>query len=459
MKRFPLKASVALLCASIAAPSLMAADLQSELLYLRESNPLLRASDFAVKAADARQRAAQSGWYPKVDLTGDIGPEEITTTNYNGTDPGDPSKTDLTRKKWSLSVNQNLYSGGRTQATVDMADLSLDIKRAEYSATSQEVLLEAVVSYLQVLKNYVLIRLATINEETTQRQLDLERKRVQMGGGVVVDEMQASTRLQVVRERRVVYEQDMRDALATYEQVFGKTPDLNLLQDLQTYQAQMPESLEQAIEVAIENNPRLLAAKLSAEKAESSIKLEEADFGPSFDLSMTYNKDRDAAGLYEKEEKTILLTTSWNWYNGGEDVNLVEAAEYDQLEAVELQRNTRNRTLESVRLAWNQYQKGLERQELLEGATQTARSVMEGRKRLRDSGKETALAVLDAEVEYFGILANKVNAMIEARIGSYRLLSTLGLLNIQELNLEEEEMLLPVRPVTESINSLLADAR
>ena len=457
MKRFPLKASVALLCASIAAPPILAADLQSELLYLRESNPLLRASDFAVKAADARRDASKSGWYPKVDITSEFGREVIRTTNMST--PGEPGSTDLEPNKWSISVSQNLYSGGRTTATIDTAELSLDIKEAEYSATSQEVLLEAVVSYLQVLKNYVLIRLATINEETTQRQLELERKRVQMGGGVVVDEMQASTRLQVVRERRVVYEQDMRDALATYEQVFGKTPDLNLLQDLQTYQAQMPESLEQAIEVAIENNPRLLAAKLSAEKAKEAIDIERADFGPSIDLSIGHKDDRSAAGLYQKEETTVFLTTSWNWYNGGEDVNLVEAAEYDQLEAVELQRNTRNRTLESVRLAWNQYQKGLERQELLEGATQTARSVMEGRKRLRDSGKETALAVLDAEVEYFGILSNKVNAMIEARIGSYRLLSTLGLLNIQDLNLEEEEMLLPVRPVAESINSLLADAR
>ena len=62
-------------------------------------------------------------------------------------------------------------------------------------------------------------------------------------------------------------------------------------------------------------------------------------------------------------------------------------------------------------------------------------------------------------VEYFGILANKVNAMIEARIGSYRLLSTLGLLNIQQLNIEGEKMDLPVRPIRDAINDLLGTSK
>ena len=443
--------------ASLLTPSVLAAELQNELLFLRDNNPLIRASDFAVKAADARERAAESGWYPKVDLSADIGPEKITTTNYNGNTPGDPSTTDLTRKKWSISVSQNLYSGGRTSATVETAKLSRDIKSTEYTATSQEVLLEAVVAYLQVLRSHILMRLGEINEKTTQTQLDLEQKRVRMGGGVVVDEKQAATRLQVVKERRVVYEQEMRDALATYEQVFGRVPDLDSLEDLETYRTQMPQSLDEAITFAEDKNPRLLAAKLSAEKAMASITLERADFGPSVDLVVNYNNDRDAAGLYEKEEQTVLLTTTWNWYNGGEDTALAEAARFDQLEAVEIYKNTKDRTFESVRLAWNQYQKGIERRDLLKEAANTALDVMEGRKRLRDSGKETALAVLDAEVEYFGILANKVNAMIEARIGGYQLLSTLGLLNIQDLGLEEKEMVLPVRPVNVAIDEILAN--
>ena len=459
MKKFPVKRCVVLMTLAIASQYAQAGGLQSELVQLRANNPLLRASDFAVKAAQARQQVAQAAWLPKVTLTADAGPEELTTTNYNGATPGDPNTTDLQRRKWGLSIEQNLYNGGRTVATEAIADLSLGIKQAEYSATSQEVLLEALVAYLQVLKNQIQIELATINEETTKQQLDLEQKRVAKGGGIIVDEMQAATRLQVVRERRVIYEQEMRDALAAYEQVYGQAPDLTKFEDLATYSARMPKSLDEAIDVAVKGNPRLLAAKLTSDKANESINIEKAGFMPTVDLAVTHNRDKNAAGLYKKNENSVLLKASWNLYSGGQNKFLTQAAAFDQMEAVELEANARNRVLESVRMAWNQYQKGIERVELLESATQTARSVMDGRKRLRDAGKETALAVLDAEVEYFGILANKVDAMIEARIGSYRLLSTLGLLNIQQLNIDGEKMDLPVRPIRDAINDLLGTSK
>ena len=455
MKKTKISSCVLLVCAALAAPLAGASDLQSELNHLRDSHPLLRASDFAAQAAQARESAAKASWLPQVSLVVDGGTEEITTTNYNGSIPGTPATTDLNRRKNGITIEQNLYNGGRTTATINMAGLAHEIKRVEYSAASQDVLLQAVVSYLQVLKGEILVKLAAYNEETTQKQLDLERMRVQKGGGIIVDEMQASTRLQIVRERRVVYEQDIRDALTTYEQVFGKAPDLAKFQDLGVFAARMPQNLDEAIAMAERTNPRLAAAKLAVSKAQQSIALEKAGFLPTLDLSLTHNRDKNAAGLYKKDENTALLKLSWNLLGGVQANSLSKAAAFDQMEATELEANAQRKTLESVRMAWNQYQKGVERVALLDAATKSARTVMNGRKRLRDSGKETALAVLDAEVEFFGILANKVNAMIEARIGSYRLLSAIGLLNIKELSLDAGTLEFPLRPIDEAISELV----
>jgi adhesin transport system outer membrane protein len=110
-----------------------------------------------------------------------------------------------------------------------------------------------------------------------------------------------------------------------------------------------------------------------------------------------------------------------------------------------------------VRVAWNQYKKGMERLELLETAVKSSQGVMRGRKKLRDAGKETALAVLDSEVEHFGLLANKVNAIIDARMGSYRLLSALGKLDINTINLDEGKFELPVQSINKAIKELVGD--
>ena len=457
MKKPQLKVLTALVLAACAGTPTWAGDLKSELIHLRENNPLLRATSFALSAAEEREGAANAGWYPKLSITSDAGREKLVNTSATNGVPQAPTPTDLHRQKKGITLEQNVFSGGKTLATTQIAKIEREIKSSEQRATSQEVLLEAMVAYLQVLKSHMLISLSGINEETTLNQLKSEKMRVEKGGGIAVDELQAETRLQVVRERRVVYEQGMRDALASYEQVFGKTPDISKFQDVKDFIKVMPKNLDEALALGMENNPRLKATKLAAEKAGKVIALERSAYMPSFDVAVTHNRDNNAAGLYKRDEDSVLLKMSWNLFSGGETVKRTSAAGYDQKEAMEREANARNKTLESVRMAWNQYQKGAERVALLENATKTSRAVMNGRKKLRDAGKETALAVLDAEVEHFGVLANKVNAMIDARIGSYRLLSTIGMLNINQLNIDGDQVDLPVRSVDEAIKSLLND--
>lgn len=450
-----------LICMAIAGLSvtqLHAADLQSELIYLRDNHPMLRATSFALTAAEKRETAAKAGWFPKVDIAMESGPEKITTTPYaSGAPSPTPQATELQRKKQAVTVTQNLFNGGKTLATTNVAKIERQMKDADRSATSQEVLLEAITAYLSVLKNQMLISLSMINEETTKRQLEMEKQRVERGGGVIVDELQAATRLQIVRERRVIYEQGMRDAVSSYEQVFGKAPELKQFQDVDIIQSRMPASVDTAIEDAENSNPRLLAARLATERSYRLISMENAGFMPNVDLVGTHNRERDSGQLYRKEEDSVLVKMSWNVFSGRETISRAQAAAYDYRESAEKEKNIGNKTKESVRVAWNQYKKGIERLELLESAVKTSQGVMRGRKKLRDAGKETALAVLDSEVEHFGLLANKVNAMIDAKMGSYRLLSALGKLDIESLNLEQGQFEIPVQSLDRAVKSLVGD--
>lgn len=455
MKKNLISVAIAGLASGLAMP-LYAADLQSELIYLRDNHPMLRASSFAVTAAEKREIAAKAGWYPKIDVAAERGNEKISTTSYSTPgNPGDPKLSDLPREKKTVTVTQNLFNGGKTLAATGVAKVERQMKNADRSATSQEVLLEAMTAYLNVLKNQMLISLSEINEATTQRQLEMEKQRVERGGGVIVDELQAATRLQIVRERRVLYEQGLRDAISSYEQVFGKTPDLKAFQDVLIMDKRMPASVDSAMEEADDTNPRLQAARMATERAYRLISIENAGFMPTVDLVGVRNRENDAGQLYRKDEDSVLLKLNWNVFAGRETVSKAQAAAYDYRESAEKEKNISNKTKESVRVAWNQYKKGIERLNLLESAVKTSQGVMRGRKKLRDAGKETALAVLDSEVEHFGLLANKVNAMIDAKMGSYRLLSTLGRLDIEALNLDSGAFEIPVQPIDKAVKELV----
>ncbi len=455
MKKNLISVAIAGLASGLAMP-LYAADLQSELIYLRDNHPMLRASSFAVTAAEKREIAAKAGWYPKIDVAAERGNEKISTTSYSTPgNPGDPKLSDLPREKKTVTVTQNLFNGGKTLAATGVAKVERQMKNADRSATSQEVLLEAMTAYLNVLKNQMLISLSEINEATTQRQLEMEKQRVERGGGVIVDELQAATRLQIVRERRVLYEQGLRDAISSYEQVFGKTPDLKAFQDVLIMDKRMPASVDSAMEEADDTNPRLQAARMATERAYRLISIENAGFMPTVDLVGVRNRENDAGQLYRKDEDSVLLKLNWNVFAGRETVSKAQAAAYDYRESAEKEKNISNKTKESVRVAWNQYKKGIERLNLLESAVKTSQGVMRGRKKLRGAGKETALAVLDSEVEHFGLLANKVNAMIDAKMGSYRLLSTLGRLDIEALNLDSGAFEIPVQPIDKAVKELV----
>ncbi len=446
----------ALLCASA-----QANPLELELRNVLESHPGIKAAQLAIAASESRVGAARASLYPRVNLTGDAGRERLSSTSYdfnNGwaTRPkSEANRSDLDRSQAALNIEQNLWSGGRREASIAVASADKSIQELNLDAQTQEVLLEAITAYLQVARYLTLIRLATLNQETTERQLEMERKRVDGGGGIQVDVLQARTRLQIVRERKVFYEQGLRDVVANYEQVFGRAPNLDAIQDLVGFDDKMPASSVAATARALEVNPRLKVAARQIERAGELINLERAGFSPTLDLVAAHSNARNVQQIAQKEETSVLLRMNWNLFSGFETTSRAQAAVNDREEQRQRELVAKNRVIETIRVTWNQITNGKERVELLDSAAGIARDVMEDRKRLRDAGKEPALAVLDSEVEYYGVLANKVNAIFDTRINSYKLLSAMGELTPQTMGLDGQ-FRLPVKPLVVNLETIAA---
>lgn len=449
----------------LACASAQAMPLQDELLRVLTDHPLIRASRHAAAAAQERVEAAQAGGMPRIALSGDGGTETIRSTSYKpsaamelGNDgtvtPG--TRSDLVRRKVGLSWEQTLYDGGRVQSAVDLATKDVGLQALNQQALTQDLLLEALTAYLQVGRYQTLIGLSRLNEETTRNQLDLESKRVEGGGGIAVDVMQARTRLQIVKERRVFYEQALRDAMANYEQTFGRAPDAGQLQDLGIYQEGLPASLPEALNSGLQNSPKLKISTLQIGKAEEQVLSARAGGLPVVELVASRNFERGAGAVARRDDYAMLLRMNWTFSTGGESGHRVAAALKDKDELTERDVAQRNKVRESIRVSWNQLVNGRERLELLDSAAGIARDVMLNRKRLRDAGKETALSALDAEVEYFGVLANKINAMYDTRIGAYRLMAAMGALTPESLGLGSG-FRLPVQPLKVDLKAIAGE--
>ncbi len=422
--------------------------LQEELQNLLGAHPSLRASQRALEASERRVGVAFAAQLPRLTYTGDTGKENINLNNG-------ANLTELDRRKSSMVLEQNIFNGGRRSAAVSQAEIDRTIQGLNLEASRQDIMLEGITAYLQVARYLTLIELTKRNEEITRKQLELETKRVQMGGGIAVDQQQAETRLQVVKERRVFFEQSLRDALATYEQVFGRAPDQRRMQDVGIFSKAMPVTMLDAVQRSMTANPRLSIAALQVQRADRQITVEQSAYVPSIDLVATHNQDVNVNQIRNRDEKSVLVRATWNLFSGLETYNRMQAAVKDHEEQQERQQATSNKTRESVRIAWNQITNGNERLEFIERAVKSAAEVLQNRKQLRDAGKETAVVVLDAEVEYFGILSTKVNAIFDTRIGAYKLLAAMGELTPERIGVNAPSLDVPMRPLDQILKEIV----
>lgn len=466
MKSTTFKMSV-LCAASLCAANLYANTLQIELFHALQNNPQMQATRHSASAADMRSRAAEASRLPTFNLSYDNGIERInslplaTQRTYAGTPGTQIMSGQGANWMWSqerrsgYSINSQLpvYNGGKTSATIEVARIDSRVALHNEKAQEQDILLEGITAYLGVARAKTLVELAKQNEETTAKQLELETKRVQAGGGVKVDAMQAQTRLQIVRERVVYYNQMLREAIARYEQTFGRAPVLDKIQDLDIPDVAMPGSVFSALQLAREGNPRLKAALLGIERAEHQLTIAQAATKPAVDIIGAINRTENTNQTARREDGALFLRASWAINLGGEQFKREQAAVSDNMEARAKAEAAESRVNESVRIAWNQVINGKERLQLLANAAKISRSVMMDRKILRDAGKETALATLDAEVEYYGVLSNKVNNLYETRIGAFRLLAAIGKLTPEDVGVEGG-FKLPVKPLLVDIDAL-----
>ena len=198
--------------------------LKVELQELVKTHPEILSRQSSLVAAREGIDKAYAGYLPRVDVVGAYGPQYIDSplTEQNGGSAWVSQAQILSGR-----ITQNLFDGFATPANVRSARLNVEVAESTLAGTRQNVIYTGIAAYIEVLRQNQLIQLSRESELTIMRQLNLEDERVQRGGGIAVDVLQAKSRLQLAKERRVSFEGALADAIARYVQVFGHAPHID----------------------------------------------------------------------------------------------------------------------------------------------------------------------------------------------------------------------------------------
>ncbi len=409
---------------TLAAAPGWAASLNEELVFLLTQHPRIKSAQRDLMGSEEGVRGAVAGYYPQLSIDSNYG-LEYSDTPARRLAGSQPSR--LWRDTRGMTISQSVFDGFRREANVEAARINRVLSGLALETTRQSLSFEGARTYVDVLRYARLVELAFNNESTVQRQLNLEDERVQRGAGISVDVLQAKAQLQTAKERRVQFEGQLRESVSRYMQLFGHEPSPGIMEDPVLDEAALPKTKDEAVKRALNASPQIAFSGRQIDFQETRRDAAAADYFPRIDLVARGVKEDNIDGVVgERTQWSILVQGRWQIFNGFQTQAAVAEASYRAAASRDNLLAVTREVSQEVEAAWNELVTARERAELLENAVALAAEVFDSRRRLRDTGRETALNVLQAETELYNARINLVGTTFDARRSAYRLLQAMG---------------------------------
>ena len=429
-------ALAALLCfVSVSARS---ESFRDALSYAYESNPTLAAHRVYLKAVDETVTQAKTGYRPQVYLQGTVarGYQNLESDKLFG-QTGGKSKIHDTPSSASAQVVQPLFSGFSTVSQVKTAESNVLAERSNLIATEQSVLQAAAVAYVNVVQAEAVLDLQTNNEQVLERHLQSTKDKFRFGEVTKTDVAQSEARLAGARSARIKAQGDLQIAKAQYQNIVGRLPEN--LEDKINLNHLLPSSLEEAIELALYANPSVQQAKHQETAARYAVNTAKGDLMPSIDLTAEAGKQwNQLAGYDEVDFRQVGASLKVPLFQGGGDyAKIREQKQLANRSRIMLEK-VKIDVIEQATQSWEQWQTAKAEIVSIQSQIEASKSALDGVQREAEVGARTVLDVLDAEQEYLDTRVSLVRANSDELIAKVNLLSSVGKMTAQNLNLNVE---------------------
>jgi outer membrane protein len=427
-------AVVALLAgfAVLGAPAAQGQTLEEALSLAYETNPELLAARADLRRTDETVTQAKGGWRPSISASGSFGITDVNAEN-RGVRTTDDHSYPITG---AITATQPLYTFGRVDAEVDEADANVEAARAGLFQSEQSILFDAVVAYVNVIRDTSILQLQINNVERLDKQLEATRDRFRVGEVTRTDVAQSDARRASSEADRTQAEGNLITSRVAFERVIGTVPT-TLTEP--AIPPGLPQSRDEAVDIAVQESYTLIQARFQELAAKHVVSQAEAELLPELNLvtqaEQTYNT---SGGDNEVTTLTAELQLSVPIYQQGVVYSQVRAAKENVNRVRLLVDNERRAVVETAASAFEDYKTALAQIESLRSEVNSAEIALDGVQQEATVGARTVLDVLDAEQELLDAQVSLVTADRNAIVAAFSLLAALGRLTAQDLALPVE---------------------
>lgn len=425
----PLIASRALAqsASSIGAPY---STMESLARHVVETHPEIESQRQQVRITRARQQAAEAGYLPTVEANGLVQKREIDVKN------GGQGDARFVAGQASIETRVRFYDGDRTYNAVQVAKAEVASAQAVLEATTSDILLELLSAAADVHLDRKVRQYSEMQSDAISEQLRAVGRRLEFGESTRTDESLARARLASAQAGILAATEQLNVNGYRFRAVSGQSatavPQLPPL-------ANLPASLAAAQAIALENSPRLRAARHNVEAARKGVNLAAGALLPQVDAVGGYEYlTGGVANLF-----TGKLPDDRSALYGGLEVRVPifqprDFAEIRRSRAIRDQRLSQTevglRTVgEEVAASWARLQSARSTIETAQQAVSAIEKAAEGIRKESIEGNRTLTDVLDAQNELLAARITLERAIRNEFVARAGVLAATGLLSVDAI--------------------------
>lgn len=280
--------------------------LEQAVQHVTSTNPIILQSIENYKATEYDIEMAQAGYLPSIDVIGRYGNEKTTNSTYN--------ELSLTRYDREIKLTQNLFEGFGTIEDVRKQEARLAAAKANILEKANQLSLQTTEAYLELLKQYDILKLAETNLKTHEDIHKKIKERTESGFGSKSEIDQSSGRVALANSNVIIQKSNYRDAMAKFKRFYGEDVAAETLVK-PVFGYKVSSSFDDALAEANTNYPSLLVQSHNIKAAEHDVNLAMKTYYPRVDLELRRSDNDNVSGQPGPDEtKSGMLIATYNLF-------------------------------------------------------------------------------------------------------------------------------------------------
>ena len=393
------------------------------------NNSKLNAERASARASKEVKREAISEFLPSVTIEGYISEQE-------NTNPG--NDTNFEPAEQSITVEQKIFQGFGGVANLKKKQYGEILANFNLKKIEQDTLLLAAEAHSNLVLNKKKVNINLMNIDLLERQVETDQNRLEKGEISLTDLSQSEASLAGARAELITAQNELVTSKANFEKIIGKKPS-KTVQEIKTIDLNLPESLAAAYSISNSENPDLQIASIEYKQSKLDVIIAGSELSPSATLSYKISEQDDfSATIKDRTQQTVKATASWPLFAGGSNLfNLRESQELRNEKELLLE-DAKKTNETNVASAWSNYQSSKSVLDSIELQVKAAEIANEGVTLEYESGsKRTTLEVIQSRTILLNSRINLANSEKNFLISKFKLLSAIGRLTAEQLNLKK----------------------